>query len=154
MMGRALDGGVKGMFCVGQNPAVGSANAKLMRLALGKLEWLVVRDFKPIESATFWQDSPEHESGEVRTEDIQTEVFFLPCAAHTEKDGCYTNTQRLLQWHEKACEPRADCRSERHWGYYLGKTIREKLDDSNDPRDRPILDLTWDYPLVGRHHDS
>src|SRR5205814_10044692 len=42
---------------------------------------------------------------------------------------------------------------ELHWIYDLGKTIREKLADSNDPRDRPILDLTWDYPLVGRHQE-
>jgi formate dehydrogenase major subunit len=148
-----LDGGVKGMFCVGQNPTVGSANSKLMRLALAKLDWLVVRDFQPIESASFWQDSPEHETGEVRAEDIQTEVFFLPCAAHTEKDGNFTNTQRLLQWHHKACEPPDDCRSELQWIYHLGKAIREKLSGSSDPKDRPILDLVWDYPLQGPHDE-
>ena len=154
MMLKMLDGGVKGMLCVGQNPTVGSANSKLMRLALAKLDWLVVRDFQPIESATFWQDSPEHEAGEVRTQDIQTEVFFLPAAAHTEKDGNFTNTQRLLQWHHKACEPPGDCRSELHWIYHLGRAIREKLADSDDPKDRPILDLTWDYPLARRHTTS
>jgi formate dehydrogenase major subunit len=149
MMLKMLDGGVKGMFCVGQNPTVGSANSKLMRLALAKLDWLVVRDFQPTETSLFWKDSPEHESGEVRAQDIQTEVFFLPAAAHTEKDGSFTNTQRLLQWHFKACEPPGDARSELHWIYHLGKTIREKLSGSSDPRDRPILDLTWDYPLQG-----
>jgi formate dehydrogenase major subunit len=153
MMLKMLDGGVSGMFCVGQNPTVGSANSKLMRLALAKLDWLVVRDFQPIESATFWKDSPEHESGEVRAQDIQTEVFFLPCAAHTEKDGNFTNTQRLLQWHHKACEPPGDCRSELHWIYHLGKAIREKLADSDDPKDRPILDLMWDYPVQGPHDE-
>ncbi len=153
MMMNALDGGLKGMFCVGQNPTVGSANTKLMRKALAQLDWLVVRDFKPIESATFWQDSPEHETGEVRAQDIQTEIFFLPCAAHTEKDGCFTNTQRLLQWHQKACEPPGDCRSELHWIYELGNAIRAKLAGSTDPRDRPILELTWDYPLKGRHQE-
>jgi formate dehydrogenase major subunit len=153
MMLKMLDGGVKGMLCVGQNPTVGSANSKLMRLALAKLDWLVVRDFQPIESATFWKDSPEHESGEVRAEDIQTEVFFLPAAAHTEKDGCFTNTQRLLQFHHKACEPKEDCRSELHWIYHLGKAIREKLAGSGNPKDRPILDLTWDYPLRGPHDE-
>jgi formate dehydrogenase major subunit len=153
MMLKMLDGGVKGMFCVGQNPAVGSANSKLIRLALAKLDWLVVRDFQPIESASFWRDSPEHESDEVRAQDIQTEVFFLPCAAHTEKDGNFTNTQRLLQWHHKACEPPGDCRSELHWIYHLGRKIREKLSGSDDPRDRPILDLTWDYPVQGPHDE-
>jgi formate dehydrogenase major subunit len=124
-----------------------------MRQALRKLDWLVVRDFQPVESATFWQDSPEHESGEVRAQDIQTEVFFLPCAAHTEKDGCFTNTQRLLQWHEKGLEPPGEARSDLHWIYELGNAIRAKLAGSTDPRDRPILDLTWDYPLVGRHNE-
>jgi formate dehydrogenase major subunit len=153
MMIRALDGGLKGMFCTGQNPSVGSANSKLIRQALRQLDWLVVRDFQPTESAMFWKDSPEHESGEARTEDIRTEVFFLPCAAHTEKDGCYTNTQRLLQWHEKACEPPGECRSDLHWIYYFGKTVREKLAGSTDPRDRSILELTWDYPLTGKHKE-
>src|SRR5437660_8395265 len=149
MMLKMLDGGVRGMFCVGQNPTVGSANSRLIRAALAKLDWLVVRDFQPTESALFWKDSPEHESGEVRAEDIQTEVFFLPAAAHTEKDGSFTNTQRLLQWHWKAVEPPEDCRSELHWMYHLGKVIREKLAGSSDPKDRPILDLTWDYPVQG-----
>src|SRR5947209_6289012 len=153
MMLKMLDGGVKGMLCVGQNPTVGSANSKLMRLALGRLEWLVVRDFQPHETASFWKDSPEHETGEVRTEDINTEVFFLPAAAHTEKDGCFTNTQRLLQWHWKACEPPDECRSELHWIYHLGKAIRAKLSGSDDPKDRPILDLVWDYPVQGPYDE-
>ena len=153
MMLKALDGGLQGMFAVGQNPAVGSANGKLIRKALANLDWLVVRDFQPTETALFWRDSPEHESGEVRTADIDTEVFFLPAAAHTEKDGSFTNTQRLLQWHHKACEPPGEARSETHWIYHLGKAIREKLAGSDDPRDRPILQLTWDYPLQGPHDE-
>jgi formate dehydrogenase major subunit len=153
MMLRMLDGGVRGMLCVGQNPTVGSANSKLMRLALAKLDWLVVRDMQMVESATFWQDSPEHESGEARAADIATEVFFLPAAAHTEKAGNFTNTQRLLQWRHKAVEPPGDCRSELHWIYHLGKRIREKLAGSEDPKNRPILDLTWDYPLEGPHDE-
>jgi formate dehydrogenase major subunit len=153
MMLKMLDGGVRGMVCAGQNPTVGSANSKLMRLALAKLDWLVVRDFHPIESAVFWQDSPEHETGEVRTEDIKTEVFFLPCAAHTEKEGNFTNTQRLLQWRFKACEPPGEARSDLHWIYHLGKRVREKLAGSTDPKNRPILDLTWDYPVQGPHQE-
>jgi formate dehydrogenase major subunit len=153
MMLKALDGGVEGMFCVGQNPAVGSANAKLIRTALAKLDWLVVRDFAPNESALFWKHSPEHESGETRAEDIQTEVFFLPAAAHTEKDGSFTNTQRLLQWHHKACEPRGDARSDLQWIHQLGRVVRAKLAGSEEPRDRPVLDLTWDYPLHGPHDE-
>jgi formate dehydrogenase major subunit len=147
----ALDGKVKGYFLPGQNPAVGSANSRLHRLALAKLDWLVVRDFSIIESASFWKDGPEIESGELETTEIGTEVFFLPAAAHTEKDGSFTNTQRLLQWHDKAVEPKGDCRSELWFFYHLGRIIKEKLAGSTDQRDRPILDLAWDYPVNGEH---
>ena len=142
-----------GYFLVGENPAVGSANAKLQRLGLSNIDWLVVRDFSLIESATWWQNGPEIETGEMRTEDIGTEVFFLPAAAHTEKDGSFTNTQRLLQWHHKAVEPAGDARSDLWFYYHLGRIIRQKLADSTDPRDRPLLDLTWDYPTEGAYSD-
>jgi formate dehydrogenase major subunit len=150
-MVRMLDGGVKGFFAVGENPAVGSANGKLNRKAMAALDWLVVRDLVEVETATFWKDSPEIETGELRTENIGTEVFFLPAAAHTEKDGCFTNTQRLLQWHEKAVEAPGDCRSDLQFFYHLGRKIRAKLAGSSEERDRPILDLTWDYPTEGPH---
>lgn len=144
-----LDGVCKGYFLVGENPAVGNANSKLMRLGMANLDWLVVRDFSLIESATWWKDGPEIETGELRTEDIGTEVFFLPVAAHTEKDGSFTNTQRLLQWHHKAVEPPGEARSDLWFYYHLGRRLREKLAGSTDEMDRPLLDLTWDYPTSG-----
>ncbi len=144
-----LDGKVKGYFLLGQNPAVGSANSKLHRLALAKLEWLVVRDFFEIESAAFWLDGLEIETGELKTEEIGTEIFLMPGASHTEKDGSFTNTQRLLQWHHKAIGPEGDRRSELWFMYHLGRAIREKLADSKEPKDRPVLDLAWSYPTQG-----
>ncbi|MDQ1446230.1 MAG: formate dehydrogenase major subunit [Acidimicrobiaceae bacterium] len=147
-----LDGKVRGMFVMGENPAVGSANSKLHRMAMAKLDWLVVRDFSEIESASFWYDGPEIETGEMTTEQIPTEVFLLPAASHTEKDGSFTNTQRMLQWHHKAVEPEGDARSELWFSFHLGRIIREKLRSSADidnAKDRPVLDLAWDYPTEG-----
>lgn len=144
-----IDGVCRGYFLMGENPAVGSANAKLQRLGMANLDWLVVRDFSLIESATWWKDGPEIETGEMRTEDIGTEVFFMPAAAHTEKDGSFTNTQRMLQWHHQAVEPAGEARSELWFMYHLGRIIREKLAKSADEIDRPVLDLTWDYPAKG-----
>lgn len=146
-----LEGPCKGYFLMGENPAVGSANAKMQRLGMANLDWLVVRDFSLIESATWWKDGPEIETGELRTEEIGTEVFFLPAAAHTEKDGTFTNTQRLLQWHHQAVEPAGEARSDLWFTYHLGRIVREKLAGSTDPMDRPVLDLTWDYPTKGQH---
>ena len=57
----------------------------MQRLAMANLEWMVVRDFSLIESATWWKDGPEIESGELRTDEIGTEMFFFPSAvAHRE----------------------------------------------------------------------
>ncbi len=144
-----LDGTVRGYFVMGENPVVGSAHSRLHRLGMENLDWLVVRDFAAIETAEFWRDSPEIEAGERRPEDIGTEVFLMPAAAHTEKDGSFTNTQRLLQWHHKATEPPGDARSELWFTYHLGRRIRERLEASGERRDRPVLDLTWDYPTTG-----
>jgi len=149
-----VEGKVHGFFVIGENPAIGSANGRLHRFAMAKLDWLVVRDLVEIETATFWRDGPEIDSGELRTADIGTEVFFLPAAAHTEKDGTFTNTQRMLQWHHKAVEPKGDCRSELWFYWHLGRIIREKLATSGDRRDRAVLDLAWEYPLVGPHGDE
>ncbi|MEU7487255.1 formate dehydrogenase [Streptomyces sp. NPDC042319] len=144
-----LDGACKGYFLMGENPAVGSANTRLQRLGMANLDWLVVRDFSLIESATWWQDGPEIESGELRTEDIGTEVFFLPAASHTEKSGSFTNTNRWLQWHHAAVEPAGEARSDLWFTYHLGRRIKEKLAASTDPMDRAIQDLAWDYPVHG-----
>ena len=62
-----LDGTCRGYFLMGENPAVGSANGRMQRLGLANLDWLVVRDLAMIESATFWQNGPEIETGEMRT---------------------------------------------------------------------------------------
>jgi formate dehydrogenase major subunit len=144
-----LEGNVKGFFVAGENPAVGSANSSLHRRAMANLEWLVVRDFFETESAAFWYNGPEIETGKLRTEQIKTEVFFLPAADHMEKNGSFTNTQRLLQWHHKAKEPDGDCRSDLWFYYHLGKRIQQKLRGSSDPKDGAITHLTWDYHTEG-----
>ena len=139
----------KGYFLVGQNPAVGSANTKMQRLGMANLDWLVVRDFSLIESATWWKDGPEIETGELKTEEIGTEVFFFPAASHSEKSGSFTNTNRLLQWRFAAVEPSGDARSDLWFFYQLGKRLRERLAASTDEKDRPLQALTWDYPIEG-----
>ena len=144
-----VDGKVFGYFLLGQNPAVGSAHGRLQRLGMANLDWLVVRDLVEIESATFWKDSPEIETGEIAPETCRTEVFLFPAASHVEKAGTFTQTQRMLQWREKAVEPPGDARSELWFFYHLGRILREKLAGSTDERDRPLLDLSWDYAMDG-----
>jgi len=143
---------IDGYFLLGQNPAVGSAHGRMQRLGMSHLKWLVVRDLNMIESATFWKNGPEVATGEMSPETVGTEVFFFPAAGHVEKAGSFTQTQRMLQWHHKAVEPPGDSQSDLAFFYRLGQKLRERLADSQDPRDRPLLDLTWDYP-VDEHGD-
>src|SRR4051795_10751534 len=148
-----IDGKVKGYFLLGQNPAVGSAHGRAQRLGMAQLDWLVVRDLFEIESATFWRDSPEVGTGEIVPEECKTEVFLMPAASHAEKEGTFTQTQRLLQWREKALDPKGDCRSELWFFFHLGRLIRERLAGSTDPRDEGLLKLAWGYPLHGEHDE-
>ncbi len=145
------DGKIDGYFVMGENPVVGTVGGPLQRKGLRALKWLVVRDFAPTETAEFWRVAPEIDRGAIHTRDIQTEVFFFPAAAHTEKDGSFTNTQRLLQWHHKAIEPQGDARSELWFTYHLGRRLKQRYADSTGDRDLAIRALTWDYPTHGPH---
>jgi formate dehydrogenase major subunit len=137
-------GKVKGMLCIGQNPAT-SLNAKLERAAMRKLEWLVVKDNWEHETANFWRTAPEVKDGEVKVEDIKTEVFFFPAAQVAETDGTFTNTQRMMQAHFKATEPPGDCRTDVWFTYQLGKRLKKLYADSQAVRDQGFNNLLFDY---------
>ncbi len=138
---RMSRGEMKGYFLFGQNPGGGGPNAGLHRAGLRNLDWLVVLDWFETESAVFWKSDPDGPSAA----DVKTEVFFIPAAASSEKNGTLTNTQRLLQWHTKAVDPQGDCRSDAWFVYQLGKRLKKLYAGSTDPRDQPLLNLTWDY---------
>ncbi len=142
-----LDGKVKGYFLFGQNPAAGSTNSRMQREALKQLDWLVVRDLYEIETAAFWHRGPTPHPDTVDPHAIKTEVFFMPAAAPTEKKGSFTNTQRLLQWRDKAIDPPGDARSDLWFTYHLGKRLKALYAESQEPRDRPLQALTWDYEM-------
>jgi formate dehydrogenase major subunit len=101
------------------------------------------------ETASFWLDSPEVLRGELNPKEIDTEIFFFPAAGYAEKDGCFTNTQRLNQFHEKAVEPPGDSRSEAWFMYHLGRRMKQKARNDPRPRNAGLNALTWDYPVEG-----
>jgi formate dehydrogenase major subunit len=132
-------GVIKGFLADGQNPAVGGPNAKLARAALGKLDWLVVKDIFVTETAEFWK-AP----GAV-AKDIKTEVFFLPAAPAAEKDGSLTNTMRLIQWHERAVKPPGDVTSDAEFFVSLAKRLQKMYAGSKKERDQGLLAASFQY---------
>ena len=139
------DGGIDGLIVWGQNPAVGGQNAALQRAALGNLKWMVVQDLFETETAAFWKREG------VDPSTIGTEIFFLPAAGVAEKGGTFTNTQRLLQYHEKAVDPPDDAHSDLSLAFQLGRLMKEMYAGSTRAIDRPILDMTWDYMSDDAH---
>src|SRR3712207_2502827 len=122
-----IEGKVSGYFLVGENPSVGHPNGRMNRFGLANLDWMVVRDLQMIESATFWKEGPEHETGELATETIGTEVFFMPAATHVEKEGTFTQTQRLLQWRGKGRGGPQGSRRGTRVDFPLGRVLRGRL---------------------------
>ena len=144
------EGKVRGMLCIGQNPAT-SLNAKLERTAMGKLEWLVVKDNWIHETATFWKNAPEVQDGSVNVADIQTEVFFFPSAQVAENEGTFTNTQRLLQSFFKAADPPGDCRTDLWFTYQLAVRLKKLYGGSTAPRDQGFKHLTLEFEHDNQH---
>jgi formate dehydrogenase major subunit len=138
---RMARGEVKGLFLIGQNPAAGAPNSRLNREGLKRLDWLVVRDLFLLESAEFWRHGPDNPN----PAEIGTEVFFMPAAVGAEKPGTLTNTQRMLQWHDKAADPPGDARSDLWFIWNLGRRLKQMYAGSTGVRDQGLLNMTWDY---------
>ena len=147
------DGKMEGLFIMGQNPAVGASNARLQRHAMSKLKWLVVRDMVEVESASWWYNSPEVKRGELNPEEIATEVFLFPAAGSAEKDGCQTNTQRLVQYRTKAVDPPGDARSETWFMHHLARRLKAKAAADPSARNAPLNALHWPYGTHGLRNE-
>lgn len=132
-------GGIKGLLIMGQNPAVSGPNARLERRALAKLDWLVALEIFDTETTSFWK------APGVDPRSIITEVFMLPAADAMEKSGSLSNSGRLIQWRQQVASPPGQAKPDLWIVDRLFKAVREAYKGSMDPRDRPILELNWDY---------
>src|SRR5260370_14456893 len=119
----------------------------MQRKALEQLDWLVVRDLYEVESAAFWYKQPGFgpQTKPVDSSKIKTEIFLLPAAASTEKEGSFPNTQHLIQWRDKAVDPAGDARSALWFVYQLGIRLKALYAGSSAPKARPLQALRWDY---------
>jgi formate dehydrogenase major subunit len=78
IMHGALEGSIKGMYIMGENPFLSDPNVNKVRKGLGQLEFLAVQDIFLTETAEFAD-------------------VILPASSYMEKLGTYTNTDRRVQ---------------------------------------------------------
>lgn len=139
-------GKIKGAVCLGQNPMGAGPNAAQMFAGLSKLDWLVSIDLFVNETAEFWKS---HQTGGLgHTADpaaIKTEVFVFPAATVVEKSGSLTNSGRWIQWHEQGPKSPGDAKTDAVFTIRLGQALKKLYAGSAEKKDRPILDMTWDY---------
>ena len=86
-----LDGKIKAMYMVGENPVLSEADAKHARKALKKLDFLVSQEI-------FLSESAEYAD------------VVLPAASFAEKEGSFTNTERRVQRVRRVIPPRGDAK--------------------------------------------
>src|SRR5690606_7143711 len=110
-------------------------------------------DLDMVEAANFWEKGHPVRNGETRPEEIGTEIFVMPAELAGEKAGTFTNTHRLVQWHDKVVDGPGDSRSELWFMHHLGKRLKALYADSTAERDAPIRHLTLDYPEIGERGD-
>ena len=87
------DGEIKGMYIMGENPAMSDPDVQHAREALAKLEHLVVQDIFLTETA--WHAD-----------------VVLPASAHAEKWGTFTNTNRQVQIARPVIDPPGEARQD------------------------------------------
>ena len=93
VMQAILAGGVRGMYVMGENPAMSDPDANHARAALAALDHLVVQDI-------------------FLTETAYLADVVLPASAFAEKTGSFTNTDRLVQMGRQAIAPPGDARQD------------------------------------------
>ena len=91
IMNAAFDGKIRGMYIMGENPAMSDPDLAHARAAMAKLEHLVVQDI-------------------FLTETAYLADVVLPATAWPEKDGTVTNTDRMVQLGRKALDAPGDAR--------------------------------------------
>ena len=126
-------GDIKGMYVMGENPAMSDPDVEHARDALAKLDHLVVQDIFLTETANYAD-------------------VILPATAWAEKTGTVTNTNRQVQMGRPAVPPPGDAREDwwitnelakrlgLDWGYSHPRDIFGEMKKSMKSLDN----ITWD----------
>jgi formate dehydrogenase major subunit len=137
-------GEMEGFFSFGMNPVSNGPHSRKATAALAKLKWLVVAENFEQETASFWrQDILDLVN--LKSEDVQTEVFLLPAANFAEKDGTFVNSARWIQWKWKAVDPPGEALPDQEIIGRIFLKVRELYEQEGGAFPDPIRNLHWWY---------
>jgi formate dehydrogenase major subunit len=109
IMAGALNGSIRGMYMMGENPFISDPNSNKVRKALANLEFLAVQDIFLTETAEF------------------ADVIF-PAKSFLEKLGTYTNTDRRVQVGRPVLEPPTGARDDWAITAEIGRRMGRPMD--------------------------
>ncbi len=138
------NGKMDGFFSFGMNPVNNGPNSSKAVSALSKLKWLVVAENFEQETAAFWRPDIQALVGK-KPQDVKTEVFLLPAANFAEKDGCFTNSARWIQWKWKAVDPPGEAKADQEIIGRIFLKVRELYKKEGGKFPDPVLNLNWWY---------
>ena len=133
----ALRGEIRGMYVMGENPAMSDPDTNHARAGLANLEMLAVQDIFLTETAAL------------------ADVVF-PASAFAEKTGTFTNTDRMVQLGRKALQMPGDARQDLwiiqqmalrmglHWNYEGEESGVARVFDEMRRAMPSIGGITWD----------
>ena len=137
-------GDMEGFFSFGMNPVSNGPHSRKAIAALSKLKWMVVAENFEQETSTFWK--PEIlELVNLKPEDVKTEVFLLPAANFAEKDGCFVNSARWIQWKWKAVDPPGDAKTDQEIVARIFLKVRDLYAKEGGTFPEPVSNLNWWY---------
>ena len=108
MIEACLDGSIRAMYMVGENPLLTEPNLHHAKRAISNLDCLVV------------QDLFLHETAELAH-------VFLPAAAFAEKEGTFTNSERRVQRVRKAIDPPGEAKPDWWITSELARRVAQRL---------------------------
>ena len=139
MFDKMYEGKIKGFVCIGADNAVSAPNTGKVRKGLEKLDWLIGENIFDNETYQFWR------APGVDTKNIKTEVFLLPASASMEKEGSISNSGRMVQWKQKACDGPDQCIPVGEITIKIMRAVKALYAREGGVHPEPILNLYWDY---------
>lgn len=136
----AVEGKMKLLYVMGQNPLVTSPNLNLVHAGLCKLDTLIVADPFMTETASFW------EKPGTDPKSVNTEVIFLPTASFLEKDGTLANSARMIQWRYDGIKPIGESKPDLKIIDLIFNKVRELYTAEPNDNAKAIMAAKWNYP--------